>query len=187
MKWFSLVLTALTIAQTNAWAQTVHSPQYLSWSRAGKGTSITLRSTTKISKDPTPVTSTMTYTLTELTPDKAVLEMVAVSDATGTKVENPPQEIVIRKAFPLLPGVKPEDVGKPRNAIDKGEEKLKLAGREFQARWYLTKGKTEAGPSQTRTWLCDEIPGLLLKSVTTVPKVDTTITLELIEFKKRQP
>jgi len=185
MKMYLLGLVTLTIAQANAAAQTVDSPQYLSWSRAGRGASITLRSTTRLSNDPTPVTSTMTYTLIELTPDKAVLEMVAVSDATGKQVENPPQEIVIRRAFPLLPGIKPEDVGKPRNAIEKGEEAVKLAGKEFQARWYLTKGKTEAGPSQIRTWLCDEVPGLLLKSVTTVPKVDTTVTLELIEFKKK--
>jgi hypothetical protein len=186
MKSFLFAMMASAIAHPGAAAQTVDSPQYLSWARAEKGASITMRSTTTRGGDPRPITSTITYVLTDLTPEKATLEMSVVSDATGTKVENPPQELVIRKAFPLLPGIRPEDVGRPRDAVEKGDETLKLAGREFRARWYVTKGQTEAGRSQTRTWLCDDVPGLLLKSVTTVPKVDTTVTLELIEFRRKQ-
>ncbi len=164
-------------------AQIVDSPQYLSWAKAGKGASVTLQSTTVMGDDPTPITSTMVYKLRELNPDKAIIDMVTTTDQTGKTVTNSPQEFTIRRAFPLLPGIKKEDIGRPNDALEKGDETLKLAGKEFKAQWYTFKGRTDAGPSTTRTWMSDDVPGMLLKSVTTVPKVKAVITLELIEFK----
>lgn len=177
------ILAALT-TPTRTVAQIVDSPQYLSWAHAGKGASITMRSTTVMGDDLTPIISTMVYTLTNLAPDKAIVEMVTETNQAGKTVTNPPQEFTIRRAFPLLPGIKKEDIGRPNDALEKGDETLKLAGKEFKAQWYASKGKTDVGPSTTRTWMCDEVPGMLLKSITLVPKVKATITLELIEFKK---
>jgi hypothetical protein len=162
----------------------VDNAQYTSWARAGMGASLTMRSVTLMGDDPRPVTSTMTYTLTKFTPDQAVVEMVTETDAAGDKVKNPPQEIIIRRPFYLLPGVKKEDLGRPTDVLAKGEETIELAGKKYKAQWYETRGKTESGLATTRSWMSDEVPGLLLRSVTKVPKVNGTITLEMIELKR---
>jgi hypothetical protein len=161
-------------------AQQIDNPMYTSWARHTPGTSITMRSITEMRGKT--IETTTAYTLRKVLPDRVVVEMVAVSDATGSKVKNPPQEMEIRRKFYLLPGVKPEDIGKPDGTIASGEETLTLAGKEFRAKWFDSKGQTEAGPSRTRTWMSDEVPGRLLKSVLEVPNVDKTTTLSLIEF-----
>ncbi len=174
-----LLLTSLTAQQGQ-----VDNPQYTSWAKAGKGAVLTMRSLTVMGDDPRPITSTMAYTLTKLTPDQAVVEMLTETDQTGKRVKNPPQEIVIRRPFFLLPGIKKEDLGRPTDYVAKGEETIEIAGGKYKAQWYDTEGKTESGPATTRTWMSNEVPGLLLKSVTKVPKVNGTITLEMVEFKR---
>ena len=57
-----------------------------------------------------------------------------------------------------------------------------MAGKTYHAMWYETKGSTEAGPSTTRTWISNEVPGRLLMSVTEVPKVSKKSTLRMVEL-----
>lgn len=164
-------------------AQEVDNPQYTSWSKFPKGTILKTRSTTRVASRDDQVTTSTTYTLTNVTPERVVLEMVVESDATGTKVKNTAQELVIRRAFYLLPGIKKEDLGKPQGAIAQGEETVQVAGKEYRATWFDTKGSTEVGESLTRTWMSDEVPGRMLKSVVRVPKITKTTTLEVTELK----
>jgi hypothetical protein len=73
----------------------------------------------------------------------------------------------------------------PRRRAEEGTETLKLAGMELKTKWY--KGAAEAGgtKSVTKHWVSDDIPGMMVKNVTTVTgAVNSTITMELIEFKK---
>jgi hypothetical protein len=126
---------------------------------------------------------TTTRKLVELTPDKAVIESIVVSDITGQRVANPPQTSEIRRAFFLVAGVKPEDVGKPEKAIAHGEDPLQLAGRVFKAQWFDVKGRTESGESLVRIWMSDEAPGKLLRSVTRFSDADKVTTVELAELK----
>ncbi|MFO0950646.1 MAG: hypothetical protein U0835_05730 [Isosphaeraceae bacterium] len=112
-----------------------------------------------------------------------ILEIKRVSDATGQTTEGLPERTEQKRMFPLFPGVKKEDVGNPTDASGKGDETLKLAGREFRSTWYDTKGTLEVGASQTRTWISEDVPGRLVKAVTRVPKASTTVTVELVEFK----
>src|SRR5262249_40334962 len=129
------------------------------------------------------ITTTTTYKLLELKKDKAVLEVRKVSDATGARVESPPGTYDQQRMFPLFPGVKKEDIGRPTNAVSPGEESLQLARREIQTVWFDTKGRGEAGETLTRTWMSEDVPGRLVRAVTRIPKASTTVTLELTEFK----
>jgi hypothetical protein len=63
------------------------------------------------------------------------------------------------------------------------EREAHPAGKEYKAQWYDSKGTTEGGESITRTWMAEEVPGLILKAVTQVPKTKKVTTIELIEFK----
>lgn len=163
-----------------AGAAEVEHPAYKSWAQYPVGTTIAVRSITESPNSK--LTTTTTYKLLELKPTMAVLETRVVSDATGRVVENRPERLEQAKMFPLFPGVKAEDIGKPRNASSKGEETLTVLGREFKTVWYETKDRTEAGENITRTWLCDEMPGRLTRAVTRIPQASTTVTREVIQF-----
>lgn len=162
-------------------AEDVEHPAYLSWARHPVGTTITMKSVT--TSKGAPIETTTRTTLVALTPKSAVLEIKVVSNATGQVDEARPQRYEQKRMFPLFPGVKKEDVGKPSNAIARGEETLSLAGKEYKAQWFDSKGRTEAGETFLRTWMSDEVPGRLLKSVIRVPATKLTTTDELVEVK----
>lgn len=176
-----LVAAAALAAPSIIAAAEVENPTYASWSKYKVGTTVVHRAVTGEGRGA--IETKTTSTLIELTDAKAVVEQVVVSDATGSKVESAPQRFTHRQTFPLLPGVKKEDIGKPSGAIDRGEEALDVAGKSYKSRWYDTKGQTEAGPSITRTWLSDDVPGRLVKAVTKVPAAKKVTTMELVEIK----
>jgi hypothetical protein len=183
--WF-LALAAILTAPASwprALAEEVEHPIYRSWARYPVGTTVTMRSVAD-APGTRPIETTTILRLVELTDEKAVVEQVVVSDATGSKSESEPQRFSHRRMFPLLGDTKKEDIGKPRDAVASGEERVRIGGRDYQAVWFDTKGRTEAGEARTRIWLSDEVPGRLLKSVTEVPAAQKTTTLELVEIKR---
>src|SRR5262245_16096448 len=162
-----LALLAVASLAGVAPAEEVEHPAYASWARHPVGTTVATRS---VSVTPTAkLTTTTSYKLVALEADKAVLETRRVSDATGTLVEGRPDRFEQRRMFPLLPGVKREQIGKPANALAQGEETLNLVGREIKTVWYDTKSRGESGDILTRTWLSDDVPNRVVKAVTRIP------------------
>jgi hypothetical protein len=114
----------------------------------------------------------------------AILEIRRASDATGRRVEVGPEIYEQRRKFPLFAGIKKEDIGKPLHPTSQGDETLTLAGREFRAVWFENRTRGDGGLDwYTRTWMSEDVPGRLLKSVSHIPRAGTTITVELIELK----
>ena len=175
-----LLATAFVIAlatTANVAAENVEGPIYKSWSKSKVGTSVTVKSVTVMKGQR--VESTLRYTLLELTPAKAVVEMVVTSKG----VENRPQRLEHRRDFPLMAGMKKEDIGKPPADAEQGEETINVAGKDYKAQWYDIKSRVEAGEAIARTWTTPEFPGMLLKSVLRVPAADKVTTLEVVEYK----
>ena len=171
----------LAVATGPARAEDVDHPAYLSWAKQPVGTRIALRSATD--SDGLVLTTTTTTTLKELRPDRAIFEVQRVSDATGRLVTSAPERSEIVRRFPLFPGVKREDIGKPAHADAQGKETLKVVGREVSAVWFDTKTKGDGGSDvSTRTWMADEVPGRLVKSVIRIPQAKTVVTVELVEW-----
>lgn len=169
------------IACANAGAEEVEHPIYRSWARHPIGTTITLKSVTTAGGQT--IVTTKKTTLVRLTESSAELETTMTSDGTGKVVQSPSQSYTQRRMFPLFAGMTKDDVGKPPKGSTQGEETIKLAGRDFKTQWFDSNGQTEAGKSQTRTWMSDEVPGKLVKAVTQVPSAKNTTTVELIELK----
>ncbi len=172
-----LVVSLASLAQ----GEEVEHPIYRSWARHKVGTSITVRSTT--SGDGLDVETTLKHTLVELTDTKVVIETVMTSNSTGSQIDSSPSKYTYSRMFPLLPGVKKEDIGKPSNKIASGEETITIAGKEYKAQWYDGKSQTEGGEALARTWMSDEVPGKLLKAVGKVKNSKRVNTVELIEIK----
>lgn len=178
----ALLLAAITLGPPAATrAEEVENPTYRSWARVPPGTRVTVRAITE--RDGHSIETTTTYTLVEINPKNALVDMVVVSNATGTTVTNPPQRLEYRRMFPLLPGMKREQIGRPSGVVASGAEEITVAGRAYRAEWYDSKSTTEAGEALTRTWICDAVPGKVLRSVTRVPAGPKTTTLELVEVK----
>lgn len=179
-------MTALVLAfvpAPRAEAEEVEHPIYKSWARFPVGTSITLRSITEREDQSGRITSTIRQTLTRLEDARVVLEEVTTSDSGGEELTYPPREVTHRRMFPLLPTVKREDIGKPSGAIASGEETLEAAGGPIPTSWFDSKGRVEAGETFTRTWMSDEVPGRLVKTITRVPAAQSRSSVELIEIK----
>ena len=170
------LLTALVPTASQA-VEVVESPMYKSWSKAKPGTAVTVKSVTVMNGQR--IESTLRYTLVDLSPQRALVEMVV----TNKGVASAPQKLEHRRDFPLLPGVKKEDIGKPPGASEQGREAITIAGKKYACQWYDIKARVEAGESIARTWMTPDVPGMLLKSVIKVPAADKVTTLEVIEIK----
>ena len=174
------MLALMSILLTLAPSEDVESPIAKSWAGREVGTSITLRSVTE-SKG-RQVSTTTVDRLVSVDDAKVILERSTTVEADGQTTELESTSLEYRRKFPLLPGVKPEEIGRPKGVVASGQETIEVAGEEYEADWYETEGTTEAGPSTTRSWISDEVPGKLLKSVTKVPAADKTTTITLIEI-----
>ena len=175
---FAATVVAVLVAPTIGSAETVESPIYKSWARTKVGTVVTVKSVTRMKGDT--IESSIRYTLVALSPEMATLEAVASSGG----VESSPRKLEYRRDFPLFPGLKKEDIGKPDGATENGREPLTMAGQVYPTQWYVTKGKTEAGESIARTWTSEDVPGMLLRSVIEVPAAGKVTTIEVVEIKR---
>lgn len=173
---------AVCFASLAVAAEEVEHPIYKSWARYPVGTRTTINSVT-VQRGET-IRLTMTYKLIEIDDEKLVILMETKNETSGQDPQVGSQKLTYRKRFPLFPGVKKEDIGKPDGSIAKGVETLKVGGKEYKADWFDSKSRVEAGDAFTRTWMHDEIPGKLMKAVTKVPAGDKITTLELVEIKK---
>ena len=144
------------------------------WGSFGKGSMAKLKSVTEAAG--TKSESTMTYTLTDLTADEAVVEMEMAM--TGFTNKTPMK-------FPLkAPAGDGKAVEGPKPKT--GTEELELAGKKLKCTW--TEMDTDANGMKTnsKTWMCDEVPGNMVKMVSkSTGAATSTTTMELVEFIKK--
>ncbi len=118
----------------------------------------------------------MTYTLTEVTPDKVVLQLKTVTETMGMKVEKPDETIEIEKEGGTMPTavvtegveVNISDAVESGTKIDEKKETVEVNGQEIEA-LVITVETESAGQKTTVTlWSSDEFPGQTIKSLTQV-------------------
>jgi hypothetical protein len=165
--------------------ETVPNPEFASWNKHKPGTSVTWRVISETAGMKSEVL--MTHTLVEVGTDKAVIEIATTIKANGMEIKAPAQKRDITKTIEVLKGMKKEDPtgAKPIGTTEEGTETLKVAGMELKTKWYKAAAEADGTKSQTKQWVSDDIPGMMVKNVTTVTgAVNSTVTTELIEFKK---
>ncbi len=158
-------------------------PAYKSWAKFPKGTAVTLKAVSDTNG--MKAESTMTLTLLELTPDKAVIEMVNVVTTGGTEFKSPPAKQELKRYVDAPPGTKPGETKKPEGLVEQGEKKVTVAGKEYKATYTKMKLSTGGVDVVAEAWSSDDVPGMVLKSVNTMSgAVSSATTLELAEIKK---
>jgi len=166
-------------------------PQFISWSKFKKGTSITVKTTNTIREMTTE--STITTTLVEVGTDKLVLQMVFANNAGGKELKIPPVKIEVPRKV-LVPKDSKTDAKKPEKpdgTFEEGKETLKIGAVELKTTWYKYKTDVAGTKTEGKRWVCEDIPDWRVKEEFTSTggagqgNTPATMKMELIEFKKR--
>jgi hypothetical protein len=164
---------------------TVDNPEFANWSKFKKGTSVTMKSVTTSAG--TSFEATMTFTLVEVGADKLVIETSSVSKVMGMEIKVPPMKRDVPKKVEIPKGVKKEDFtsGKPMGVYEEGTETLKIGGMEIKAKWYKSKFESDGNKVESKMWISDDMPGMLVKSETTLGgKLASASKIEVTGIKK---
>lgn len=165
-------------------AELVENPQYKNWAAFKPGTTAVHRSVTETVGVEGKTVTTTTYTLVAVTPDHLTLRsQIRYQRYDGHETNDPADEYRVARLVDLPPGVAKEDFGKPIKNAEQGEETLTAAGKEYKARWYKGKASNEGGQVSGQTWVSDQAPGGLVKSVSLTSGVNKKTVIELVEVK----
>jgi hypothetical protein len=115
---------------------------------------------------------TMTHTLVDLTADEAVVETEMAMTGFTNKSTN---------KYPL----KAPEAGKaadgPRPKT--GSEEIEVAGKRLKCTWTEIETETSGIRTVARSWMCEDVPGHLVKSVSKSTGATTmSSTTELVEY-----
>jgi hypothetical protein len=173
------VSTAPAAQESTGPRESIDNPQYRDWANVPKGTTVVHRSVTRIEGNDGETVTTTTYSLLELTPEQAVVEMqTATRRYDGLETKNTPGKFTYPKRLLLPPGTKPAE------AKDHGAETVLIGGKEYRTKWYRSMDRNEAGEVFTQVWSAPEVPGGLVKSMMRTPAIGKTTTTELVEIRK---
>ena len=117
-------------------------------------------------------------TLAELTADKAVLdiETTVMGNTTKTRTEMP------------LTGSAPAggaaSASVPNASASTGSDTVTVAGKSLDCKTYEAETDAAGSKVKTKTWMSDQVPGFLVKSVaTSTGTLNSTTTMEVVDFK----
>ncbi len=160
----SIIFCTLASAQTTA-----KHP----WASFNKGSWVKMKTTTVITavKQSTAMESKMT--LLDKTPDKVVVEteMSVMGNVSKTKMDIP------LKATATAPAGTAAKAPAPKL----GSETITIAGKSLACKTAEIETVVAGQKSLSKTWMSEQVPGGLVKSVTT--SAATQVTMEIVDFK----
>ena len=154
----------------------IDNPMYQKWATFKVGTAAKYKQVTEAAGNKTE--SEIVYTLIELTPEKAVVEMTGSMLIMGNKTEMPKTKMEhmakVKKIEPLATGT--VDAAKPKES----DEEIEVPAGKIKCHLTETEAKVGEGAVYSKIWSSDEVPGTMVKMVSTMEKPiksDTSITL----------
>ncbi|MFM7920432.1 MAG: hypothetical protein ACKPJJ_09405 [Planctomycetaceae bacterium] len=162
-------------------ATSVENPVYARWKNHPVGTEVRYRQHTQAQG--VDERRLMVYRLTEKTADQLTVEIRTRQEGAAESDETVQMQTA-KRLFRLPPGVTAKQFGKPAGRKAEGQEELEILGRRLQASWTLSEVRVEAGVTETKTWVSDQIPGGLVRSISTTPAVRSKTTMELLELRE---
>ena len=154
---------------------------YESWAKVKPGSSVTIKSLTEAAGQKSE--SHLTYTLKEVTPDKAVIELKTSMVIQGNKMDLPATTMNIPKGSGGSVGqTKPIDTPNAKTS----EETVKIGGKEYKC--MVTEVNTDANGMKvkSKSWLSSDVPNLLVKTDTSTEGTvasKTSMEVESVDLK----
>jgi hypothetical protein len=164
----------------------VDNPAYKSWASCKVGATVKMESVSVMAMGDktTTVKSTATYTLKDLTAEKAVVEMATEMDMSGTKMAGPSNNIEILakvKSSATQPASMP---GMKMTKKGEGDEEITVGGKKYKAHWIEYQMSGDQAEGTSKTWTCPDVPGTMLKMVSESTKpMNAKTTMEVTEIK----
>jgi len=170
------LVVCLSVLFANA-AVHAGNPMYDSWSKHKAGTNVVLKNVSDMGGNKTE--TEITYTLIEVTPEKVVVEMKSSMVVMGNKMDVPGMKMDIPAAAPAAPAT-PADA--PKVDSKTSEETVTVDGKDYKTTVSEVKMDQANSVSTSKSWMCNDVPNLLVKSVTTMEKpMAGTMTTELVK------
>jgi hypothetical protein len=157
-----------------AQAETVDNLTYQSWRPHKPGAKVVVRNET--SAQGMSITQTITYTLTEITPDKAVLDMAVSTNMGGFANETKAkQEIAARidSSEQNLP------VGLKGTTKQVGTETVDIGGKKINCKVYEFTGTGPQGAATGKVWQSIDIPGNFARTEMNVQSAKMAATIKM--------
>lgn len=184
MSWFSVgawLLVSVTMQVVVDERGMVENPIYARWKNFAVGTEVHyLQHTQAPGADERRL---IIYRLLSRSDEQLTVEIRTRLEGADATTESVRQQ-VSKRWFRLPPGVDAKQFGKPSNQSREGQEDVEILGRKLKTRWTVSQVRVEAGITETKTWTADEIPGGLVRSVSTTAAVKSTTTVELLELRE---
>lgn len=186
----TLVLVALVgmlgLSQWAAAADQVDNPAYKRWATYKVGTWVKYKMTMQMEGAAGMGGMTMTSKLVELTAEKAVLE-TSVTMKMGDKDMSPPaqkHDVPAKVDADKVTEVGGMQPGMNMKVQKKGEETIEIDGKSYKCQRFDTtveqNGKTTTG----KLWVCEDVPGGMVKMQSEMPKGTSTMELAGMEVVK---
>lgn len=177
----AILSTILLMPTFSFGAETAENPTYRNWSKFKPKTSVKYKNTnkTKVMGNEITSESEVIMTLIEVSDNKVVIEYSTVTKINGQEFKAPPTKQEYPKTIALKAGQTRESVRKPDSVFEEGKETIKVTAGEYDTKWH----KSRVEDRVLQSWVSDNVPGSLVKSVTTSDKTGTNV-MELVEVKK---
>jgi len=124
--------------------------------------------------------TTFIIKLKSKTDDDLTVETQAKTEySDGRVMDNPPLTSRVPRRIMLPEGIDKAQWGK---LIGNAEETLTVLGKSYKCVRNESTGTTDAGKLLQTVWSSEEMPGVLVKSLTLVPAVEETTTIDVVEL-----
>lgn len=151
---FSILLAVLVAPFSG---DEIDNPEFKMWSAYGVGTAVTLKSVTDTSGQK--MEMSMTTTLKSKSDKELVLETKMKMVFSGQTIDQPP---TTRKVPAKVKKPKPVDTKKVKKP-ETGKETIEAAGQKFACTWTKTTIEAAGSKTESKVWMCDEVPGRVVK------------------------
>jgi hypothetical protein len=130
-------------------------------------------------------TGTITATLKELTPDKAVVEMSQELTMAGQTTSMPARKMEFKAKVPAASTQPAAPEGGKATRLGSGDEEIAAGGKKYMCHWEEWLMDSPAGKMTTKVWTSKAVPGGVVKMESSGDMQGTKMSAktELVEFK----
>ena len=162
-KLMALIAVAMSLAIVSfarADDETIDNPAYQAWAKFKPGTLVKYSTETNAMGNAS--TMETTQTLTDITPDKAMVEVKISMVVAGNKMDMPaqPAQEIPAKIKKVDASANPPSA---TTAPDVSTEDVQAAGKTYSCKKTTVISEQNGLKSTTTTWTCDDIPGSVVK------------------------
>ncbi len=165
----------------------VDNPQYQNWAKFKVGATQKTSMTQTVKAEGQDMTNMVTITLTlkELTPDKAVVEVVQEMNIQGQSTTMPARKMELKAKVPASTTQPAAPDGGKATRLGSGDEEIAVGGKKYKCHWEEWQVESPGGKMTTKAWTSKDVPGGVVKMESSgdMQGAKMTSKSELVEFK----